>query len=68
MEATRQLRRQKLLKTIEHAPILITPEYQEKSDKVLDYLMDSVATEPGIKIRGCETAAEAWKVLKDIPI
>ena len=68
VEATRQLRRQKLLGVVdatEPTPNPMTPEYQDKSDKALDYLMDSVETEPAIKIRACPTAADAWKILKD---
>lgn len=68
VEATRQLRRQKLLGVVDGtdpAPTPITAEYQDKSDKALDYLMDSVEAEPSIKIRACPTAADAWKILKD---
>ena len=66
VEASRQLRRQKLLTIVtDPVPSTITPEYQDKSDKALDYLIDSVEVEPAIKIRACETAADAWKILKD---
>ena len=60
IEAKRQLRRQKLLALVEGTEIKpdpVTTEWQDKSDKALDYLMDSVETEPGLKIR-------AWKQLQ----
>ena len=65
VEASRQLRRQKLLEVVDGtdpAPTPITSEYQDKSDKALDYLMDSVEAEPAIKISACSTAADAWKI------
>ena len=68
VEARRQLRRQDLLDLVEGTetiPDPMTQEYQKGSDRALDYLMDAVGQETGFKIRGCETAYEAWKILRD---
>ena len=44
----------------------IDPEtWQDKTDKALAYLMDSVGDEVQMKIHACETAAEVQKIQKD---
>ena len=69
VEAGRQLRRQNLLDVVEGTESVPDPmarDYQKKSDKALDYLIDAVGQETSFNIRGgCETAHEAWKILKD---
>lgn len=68
VEAKRQLRRQKLLDLVEKRdpkPATNFSSWEDKSNKALDYLMDSCETEAQLKIRACETAHEAWKILKE---
>ena len=71
MEATRQLRYQRLLTIVNGATTRPDgtgkgPEdWDDLSDKAFDYLIDSCEEEAQMRIRGCSTAAEAWSVLKE---
>ena len=70
IEATRQLRRQKLLDVVDGTRVRPDsgPEqakWDDDSDKAIDYLMESCEEEPQLQIRAATTATIAWTTLRE---
>lgn len=72
VEATRQLRRQKLLQVVNGTKERPTEagndqaKWDDDSDRAIDYLMEGCEEGPQLQIRAAMSAPAAWKTLKDV--